>query len=243
MEALNKTEQLEAARALINAIEQDDEDRIKTELMALTNARESALFQQIGKLTRELHEALNNFKVDARLVDLTHNAMPDTRDRLNYVIQTTEEAAHKTLGYIDKTLPLANELKQSAAMLNESWQRFRNREMSATEFRDLSREIEAYLPVVTMHAGEIHNNLSEMTLAQGFQDLTGQVLRQVIGLVEEVETNLVKLVKVAGQSQQTGETNIVDPLKAEGPQINAKNKPNVVNNQDDVDDLLSSLGF
>ncbi|MDO8826900.1 protein phosphatase CheZ [Methylophaga sp.] len=243
MEALNKTEQLEAARALINAIEQDDDDRIKTELMALTNARESALFQQIGKLTRELHEALNNFKVDARLVDLTHHDMPDTRDRLNYVIQTTEEAAHKTLGYIDKTLPLANELKQTAAKLNESWQRFRNREMSATEFRDLSREIEAYLPVVTMHAGEIHNNLSEMTLAQGFQDLTGQVLRQVIGLVEEVETNLVKLVKVAGQPQQSGETKVVDPLKAEGPQINAKNKPNVVNNQDDVDDLLSSLGF
>jgi chemotaxis protein CheZ len=243
MEALNKTEQLEAARALINAIEQDDDDRIKTELMALTNARESALFQQIGKLTRELHEALNNFKVDARLVDLTHNDMPDTRDRLNYVIQTTEEAAHKTLGYIDKTLPLANELKQTAAKLNESWQRFRNREMSATEFRDLSREIEAYLPVVNMHAGEIHNNLSEMTLAQGFQDLTGQVLRQVIGLVEEVETNLVKLVKVAGQPQQSGETKVVDPLKAEGPQINAKNKPNVVNNQDDVDDLLSSLGF
>ena len=232
MEALNKAEQLEAAQALINAIEQDDEDRIKTELMALTNARESALFQQIG-----------NFKVDARLVDLTHNDMPDTRDRLNYVIQTTEEAAHKTLGYIDKTLPLANELKQTAAKLNESWQRFRNREMSATEFRDLSREIEAYLPVVNTHAGEIHNNLSEMTLAQGFQDLTGQVLRQVIGLVEEVENNLVKLVKVAGQSQQRGETKQVDPLKAEGPQINAKNKPNVVNNQDDVDDLLSSLGF
>lgn len=243
MEALNKTEQLEAARALINAIEQDDDERIKTELMALTNARESALFQQIGKLTRELHEALNNFKVDARLVDLTHTDMPDTRDRLNYVIQTTEEAAHKTLGYIDKTLPLANELKQTAAKLSESWQRFRNREMSATEFRDLSREIEAYLPVVNTHAGEIHNNLSEMTLAQGFQDLTGQVLRQVIGLVEEVENNLVKLVKVAGQTQQSGETKVVDPLKAEGPQINAKNKPNVVNNQDDVDDLLSSLGF
>ncbi|HAO24181.1 MULTISPECIES: protein phosphatase CheZ [unclassified Methylophaga] len=243
MDALNKAEQLKAARALIEAIEQEDDSRIKTELMALTNARESELFQHIGKLTRELHEALNNFKVDARLVDLTHIDMPDTRDRLNYVIETTEEAAHKTLGYIDKTLPLANELKQTAAKLNESWQRFRNREMSATEFRDLSREIEAYLPVVNTHAGEIHNNLSEMTLAQGFQDLTGQVLRQVIGLVEEVENNLVKLVKVAGQTQQSGETKVVDPLKAEGPQINAKNKPNVVNSQDDVDDLLSSLGF
>lgn len=243
MEALNKAEQLAAARSLIEAIEQDDEARIKTELMTLTDYRENTLFQQIGKLTRELHEALNNFKVDARLVDLTHHDIPDTRERLNYVIQTTEDAAHKTLGYIDKTLPLANELKQTAAKLQESWKRFRNREMSATEFRDLSREIEAYLPVVNTHAGEIHTNLSEMTLAQGFQDLTGQVLRQVIDLVEEVEKNLVKLVKVAGQTQPNSESKPVDPLKAEGPQINAKNKPNVVNNQDDVDDLLSSLGF
>jgi|SRR5690554_3810068 len=242
MEVFNKAEQLEAARALVNAIEQDDDARIKTELMVLTNARESDLFQQIGKLTRELHEALNDFKIDARLIDLTHKDMPDTRDRLNYVIQTTEEAAHKTLGYIDKTLPLANELKQTAAKFIESWQRFRNREMSAAEFRELSREIEVYLPGVNTRADEIHSNLSEMTLAQGFQDLTGQVLRQVIGLVEEVETNLVKLVKIAGQPQQP-ETQTTDPLKAEGPQINAKNKPNVVNGQDEVDDLLSSLGF
>ncbi|EMR11867.1 chemotaxis response - phosphatase CheZ [Methylophaga lonarensis MPL] len=34
-----------------------------------------------------------------------------------------------------------------------------------------------------------------------------------------------------------------NPIKAEGPQINAKDNPNVMNNQDDVDDLLSSLGF
>lgn len=242
MEAFNKAEQLAAAKALVNAIEQDDEALIKAELMILTNARESDLFQQIGKLTRELHEALNNFKIDTRLIDLTHKDMPDTRERLNYVIQTTEEAAHKTLGYIDKTLPLANELKQTAAKLSDSWQRFRNREMSAAEFRELSREIEAYLPGVNTRADAIHDNLSEMTLAQGFQDLTGQVLRQVIGLVEEVETNLVKLVKVAGQPQQT-DSQAIDPLKAEGPQINTKNKPNVVNDQDEVDDLLSSLGF
>lgn len=242
MKAANKAEQLAAAKALVKAIEQDDEATIKTELMTLTNARESDLFQQIGKLTRELHEALNNFKIDSRLIDLTHKEMPDTRDRLNYVIQLTEDAAHKTLGCIDKTLPLANELKQTAAKLSESWQRFRNREMSAAEFRELSREIEAYLPGVNTRADAIHDQLSEMTLAQGFQDLTGQVLRQVISLVGEVETNLIKLVKVAGQPQQAA-PQVIDPLKAEGPQINAKNKPNVVNNQDDVDDLLSSLGF
>jgi chemotaxis protein CheZ len=83
-----------------------------------------------------------------------------------------------------------------------------------------------------------------MTLAQGFQDLTGQVIRQVISLVEEVEDSLVQLVKVAGKHQQkVTPTKEKDPIKAEGPQINAQDNPDVMNNQDDVDDLLSSLGF
>jgi chemotaxis protein CheZ len=116
--------------------------------------------------------------------------------------------------------------------------------MNADEFRHLVKEIEAYLPTVKQHADQVHANLSEMTLAQGFQDLTGQVIRQVIGLVEEVEDSLVQLVKVAGKHQQeTTPKKDVDPIKAEGPQINAQDNPNVVNNQDDVDDLLSSLGF
>lgn len=245
MEHIDKNAQLEAAKALVTAIEQDDAAQIQNQLAILSIARESELFQEIGKMTRELHEALSNFNVDPRLVDLTQNDMPNTRNRLNYVIQTTEEAAHKTLGYIDQTLPLANELKHNADLIDKSWHRFRMREMSAEEFRTLSREIEAYLPVVKAHADNIHQNLSEMTLAQGFQDLTGQVLKQVISLVEEVEDNLVRLVKVAGQHAELNDERKKDhnPIKAEGPQINAKDNPNVMNNQDDVDDLLSSLGF
>ncbi len=243
MQADSKAAQIGAARALLAALEQDDDITVKQQLAKLSESRENELFQEIGKLTRELHEALNNFQVDSRLVDLTHKDMPDTRERLNYVIDTTEAAAHKTLGFIDETLPLANELQETAAKLDASWHRFRNREMSVEEFRELSREIEAYLPSVSTHARQIHHNLSEVTLAQGFQDLTGQVLRQVIGLVEEVEDNLVRLVKLAGQPNPNSKPAEVDPLKAEGPQMNANKKANVVNNQDDVDDLLSSLGF
>jgi chemotaxis protein CheZ len=171
--------------------------------------------------------------------------MPDTRDRLNFVIETTEEAAHKTLGYIDETLPLATELKKTADDIEQSWHRFRMREMNAEEFRALSKEIEAYLPSVKSNTELIHKNLSEMTIAQGFQDITGQVIRQVITLVEEVEDNLVRLVKIAGTELKDVKKDdvVVDPIKAEGPQINAKDKANVVNDQDEVDDLLSSLGF
>lgn len=244
MASMNTDIQLDAARALVTALENNDESTAGKQLAILTQSHESQLFKDVGKLTRELHEALNNFNVDSRLVDLAQNDIPNTRDRLNFVITTTEEAAHKTLSHIDKTMPLAQELRETAEKIDESWLRFRNKEMNADEFRQLVKEIEAYLPTVKQHADEVHANLSEMTLAQGFQDLTGQVIRQVIGLVEEVEDSLVQLVKVAGKHQQeTKPKKDVDPIKAEGPQINAQDNPNVVNNQDDVDDLLSSLGF
>lgn len=244
MASLTKDVQLDAARALVNALETDNEQLTRKQLAILTQSHESELFQEIGKLTRELHEALSNFNVDSRLMDLTHHDIPNTRDRLNYVITTTEQAAHKTLGFIDNTLPLAQELRETAEKIDESWHRFRMKEMSADEFRLLVKEIEAYLPTVKQHADQVHTNLSEMMLAQGFQDLTGQVIRQVIALVAEVEDNLVQLVKVAGRHQNhKPKQQEIDPIKAEGPQINAQNNPNVVNNQDDVDDLLSSLGF
>ncbi|HEC58194.1 hypothetical protein LCGC14_0495650 [marine sediment metagenome] len=244
MESSTKTAQLNVARALVSALEADNEQLVQQQLSLLAETQESELFHQVGKLTRELHESLNSFNLDSRLVDLTENDMPNTRDRLNYVITTTEDAAHKTLGFIDETLPLANSLKETAEKIDESWHRFRMREMNATEFRTLSKEIEAYLPLVKQHSDQIHSNLTDMMMAQGFQDLTGQVIRQVITLVEEVESNLVRLVKVSGKHlENKKEDKIVDPIKAEGPQINAKNNPNVVNNQDEVDDLLSSLGF
>jgi chemotaxis protein CheZ len=244
MEYLNNSELLDVARDLVTALETNDEQQAQIHLADLTQAQESDLFHEVGTLTRELHDSLNNFNLDPRLVDLAQHDMPDTRERLNYVIKTTEEAAHNTLELIDNTLPLSNSLKATAQKIEDSWHRFRMREMGVDEFRTLSNEIESYLPNVKKHADQIHENLLEMTLAQGFQDLTGQVIRQVISLVGEVENKLVELVKIAGTHQSEGnkDGNKADLIKAEGPQID-KNKANVVNNQDEVDDLLSSLGF
>jgi len=244
MESSTKTAQLTAARALVSALEADNEQQIQQQLSLLAQAKESELFLEVGKLTRELHESLNSFNLDSRLIDFAKNGIPNTRDRLNYVITTTEDAAHKTLGFIDQTLPLASSLKETAEKIDQSWHRFRKREMNATEFRSLSKEIEDYLPLVKQHSDQIHLNLTDMMMAQGFQDLTGQVIRQVIALVEEVEDNLVRLVKVSGKHlEYKKEDKVIDPIKAEGPHINPENNPNVVNNQDEVDDLLSSLGF
>ena len=88
-------------------------------------------------------------------------------------------------------------------------------------------------------------------MAQGYQDLTGQVIRRVIQLVKEVETSLVNMLTVFGEpvpsEGQEQETEVKEKKKstaeAEGPIIDAENRDDVVQGQDDVDDLLSSLGF
>ncbi|MBE9533306.1 MAG: protein phosphatase CheZ [Proteobacteria bacterium] len=237
MESMSKEQQLEAAQELVKALESDDNEQIQHQLTTLTQIQESDLFQQVGKLTRELHDSLSNFSIDPRLIDLAENDIPSTRERLDYVIKTTEDAAHKTLELIDQSLPLTAALQQSTDNINESWHQ------TSMEDVDLSNELKAYLPEVKQHSEQLHANLTEMTVVQGFQDVTGQVVSQVIILIEEVEDNLVKLVKLSGQKIEQKDIKPVDPVKAEGPQINQQDNPDVVNNQDEVDDLLSSLGF
>ena len=132
--------------------------------------------------------------------------------------------------------------------------RFLNKEMSAGEFRDLTKRISVFLDNTNSNTQKLNSNLSEILLAQDFQDLTGQVIQRITSMITDVESRLVNLVAMAGHvDQMTGiqhkepdntETDIEDdPNKGVGPQLNAEDNEDVASNQDDVDDLLSSLGF
>ena len=93
---------------------------------------------------------------------------------------------------------------------------------------------------------QIHGLMTEVLMAQDYQDITGQIIRRVIQLVEDVEKNLIELLKLFGEEQKSqAKQNVkaVDKNAAEGPIINPEQRDDVVENQDDVDDLLSSLGF
>ena len=83
-------------------------------------------------------------------------------------------------------------------------------------------------------------------MAQDFQDLTGQVIRKVIDLVREVEDSLINMLTAFGISAEDAKENAQPKLGdnlVEGPIVNKDNRNDVVEDQDDVDDLLSSLGF
>ena len=242
LETKYKNGRLELAKSLVRSLENGEDDKAEQTIHELTKSYESYIFREIGKLTRELHDALGYCRDEKRLAELTRNEIPNARDRLNYVIKKTEESAHKTLDIIDNLVPISEELAHESNMMRADWQRFKRREMKVEEFRELSAELEVFLGTACSHAEKIKSDLKDVMVAQDYQDITGQIIWKVINLVQEVEDKLVGVIRNA--SADTGKvSNRLKTVAAEGPQINTHDEPDIMSGQDDVDELLSSLGF
>lgn len=234
------------ARSLVKNIEQGNDSEVNSLIESISKLHESTLFQEVGKLTRQLHETLNNFNVDSRIEAMSKNEIPDAKERLNYVIKMTEDSANKTLNAVEAGLPIAEELKEKSTVLNKKWQRFRQREMPVEEFRELSNEIDSYLGWSVIQSEKVRENFSHILMAQDYQDLTGQVIRRVINLVQEMEGNLIDLVRISGQrmKKESSPENMDSSSEADGPRIpGCDSHKDRLSSQDDVDELLSSLGF
>jgi len=249
---MGSAEYLELARQLVSQLEEGDEQAANATVDDLTRMRESEMFQQIGRLTRDLHDSLNSFQIDTRISTLAEEEIPDARDRLRYVVSMTDQAATRTLNAVEECIPLCDELQDNVSEIDREWQRFLRRELSADEFRSLSRAIRSHLANSGDELVKLKTNLNEILMAQDFQDLTGQIIHRVIGLVEEVEGNLVELIRISGSSQaasesregkQASEEEQRSGIEAQGPQVPGVDADEAVSGQDEVDELLSSLGF
>jgi chemotaxis protein CheZ len=86
--------------------------------------------------------------------------------------------------------------------------------------------------------GELRGYLSEMALAQSYQDLTGQIIKKVAGIVRGVHDQLTAMGLPPGGGSRKKDD---DPLAGSGPAIAGVDKPAA--SQSDADDLLSDLGI
>lgn len=218
-----------------------EEDAIEI-IDELTTIRETELYQDMGKLTRELHDAISNFGMDDSLSIMAEKSIPDARERLNYVITKTDEAANNTLGAIEESIPICDNLHDKASELHESWQKFTHRELSADQFRALSKDIEEFFNK-TKSLDTVKDHLTAILLAQEYQDLTGQIIKKVINLVGDVEDKLVGLIQMTGAPQVKGKKEDNSASELDGPPVPGIAHKDTVSGQDEVDDLLSSLGF
>ena len=244
------------ARELVESLEKGRFGDAVQLIHQLNQTRDRGLYQEVGKLTRELHSAIVNFQIDPRSPKAEEvSQITDATERLEYVVRLTENAANRTMDLVEQSTPVVHGLAEEARTVRADWQRFMRREVDAGEFRELVKRVDGFLQRSESDATAISAHLNDILLAQDYQDLTGQVIKRVTALVTDVESNLLKLVLMASQVDRfagiqhdpeslLNEKNTEKDLsRGEGPQIHADKREDVVSGQDDVDDLLSSLGF
>jgi len=233
--------------AMREAIGRDDEAALRAAIARFDEARNGPLLGEIRRVAGGLQHALERFSLDARLSQLAERDVPDARHRLAHVLRLTDDAAHRTMDLVELCFPLAEQTGAGAAALLAQW-----RAEHGAQAMD-PHAIESFLDQAAASMASMRNSLSEVLLAQGYQDLSGQIIRGVMNLVEELETALGELVRLAGSPAALGAVGGGGGVASitrnhqgngHGPAIPGIGAPAAaVSGQQDVDALLAALGM
>lgn len=196
------------------------------------------LIHRIASLTRMLRESMRELGLDQAIKDAAH-AIPDARDRLHYVAHMTEQAANRVLNAAEQTQPLQDSMQRDAKALDARWQSWFDHPVELDQARELVDDTRALLKDIPEKTQASQANLLDIIMAQDFQDLTGQVIMKMLGVVSAIETELVQVLIDSVPQERREETHSL----MNGPAMNPAGKVDVVTSQDQVDDLLDSLGF
>ncbi|MGG4607493.1 protein phosphatase CheZ [Providencia sp. Me31A] len=193
------------------------------------------IITRIGTLMRTLRESMRELGLE-KSVQQAVASIPDGKDRLRYIAQMTAQAAEKTLNGIDVIKPLQVDMSKNAQELQQQWQQVEGEIVPA----QLRQSTEFFLSQVIQDSETTKAELLEIMMAQDFQDLTGQVIKKMMEVVEEAEKQLLALLMENTPPEMRAKTQNDSLLN--GPQIN-KEGVNVMASQSQVDDLLDELGF
>jgi chemotaxis protein CheZ len=197
-------------------------------------------FNRVGQMARQLHDMLRGLGYD-KLLSKTVEAIPDATDRLSYVASMTEQAACRVLNATDVAMPLQSALGDKAAALAGRWDSLYANQLTVEEFKALAEETRGFLKgQVQESVASTNAQLMEIMMAQDFQDLTGQVIKKVVSLAQDLEKQMMSLLIDIIPDERRTEA-VAGLLN--GPVVNPQGRTDVVTNQGQVDDLLDSLGF
>ena len=200
---------------------------------------DEVVYNKLGHLARNLHDSLRGLGYDKLLED-TARQMPDARQRLTYIAEMTEQAASKVLNAADIAKPVQDEMIAVSNVMSQRWDKMFANQLSVDEFKALAADTRTFFKQAPQRLQITNDQLMAIVMAQDFQDLTGQVIKKVVEMAQDMETQLVSVLIEAMPDERRAET---PEGLMNGPVINAQGRSDVVTSQSQVDDLLESLGF
>ncbi len=160
--------------------------------------------------------------------------MPDARSRLNYIAEKTASAADKVLNSVDLAKLEHQRISAQTRALAKRLADDPVRAVASGALLNFVGDVDAATERIDQH-------LTDILLGQDFHDLTGQVVAKVVSLANDLEGSLLKLLMQVIPPDQVHK--VEQAMVLSGPQMNPEGRSDVVANQEQVDDLLASLGF
>ena len=188
----------EKAQLVLGGLEQGNVGTAVQELLHINDAKTNSRYRQIGKITRGLHNAIGNLEFsNGERAGLKR----DVQSRVGYVINLTQDAANRTMDLAEEATPIAAELGTASNALREDGRKLANRELSADEFRELYKKMADFLIFSEEKSNQLHVNLTDIVVTQGYQDLSGQLLLKIVNMLNATEGDLANMLAMAANLQ------------------------------------------
>jgi chemotaxis protein CheZ len=197
------------------------------------------MYERLGGIVRMLHDSLRELGYDRSLSNVA-NQINDAQGRLEHVASLTEQAANKVLNTVDTCMPAQDELGKSAKEMENRWTELFDGRMSVDDFKVLAGDSRQFAGMVLQSTDAEKARLLDIMMAQDFQDITGQLIKKIVVITNQVERELAQLLRDNAppevKAAMAAEHKPTDLMQ--GPAA-----PGVAMAQDDVDSLLADLGF
>ncbi len=237
------TQDSDDLEALFDSIIAANSEQSKPEsakvLVFNAEAEQEKVINQVGHIARKLHDTLRELGL-LKEIEKAASTIPDARDRLNYVATLTQQAAERVLNATEAAQPVVDKLGVESHRLASQWDMLFEKKLDVQQFKELVTKTHAFLHEMPKQTKMTNAYLTEIMMAQDFQDLTGQVIKKIIQVTQEMEQQLLALLLENAPAAVKAE---IHSGLLNGPVINASGRNDVVTSQDQVDDLLESLGF
>lgn len=191
------------------------------------------MFDRLGNVVRMLHDSMRELGYDKSLTEVVEQ-VNDAKGRLEYVATLTEQAANKVLNATDEGMPAQDQLAKSAKQIESRWEDLFSGKLSVDEFKTLASDSKSFAASVQAATDAEKARLLDIMMAQDFQDLTGQLIKKVVAINKAVERELAQILLDNAPSELKEKAVVL----MDGPSV-----PSTALEQDDVDNLLDSLGF
>jgi chemotaxis protein CheZ len=196
---------------------------------------DAPVFERLGNIIRSLHDALCELGAERVLAEMA-SEFPSARERLLRIADLTENAANTVLTKVEQANPVQDRLGRMAKHLHSEWTNAARDALVPDQLKFLADQTSLFMSATQIGCETTRAALSEIMMAQDFQDLTGQLIKKVVALLAHTENDLLRMLLDAAPPGMVSQDK-KEEITA-GPSA-----PGMALEQAAVDDLLADLGF